>query len=68
LTSPEKVSFPSSFLAWGFVETGREHILATILEMGRRIEARNGAAQLLEMNPSTLRYRMKKLGIKRHSL
>ena len=49
----------------GVVETEREHILATIQEMGWRIEGRNGAAQFLGMNPSTLRYRMKKLGIMR---
>ena len=48
----------------GVVEE-REHILATIQEMGWRIEGHNGAAQLLGMNPSTLRYRMKKLGILR---
>ena len=27
------------------------------------VEGPNGAAQLLEMNPSTVRFRMKKLGI-----
>jgi transcriptional regulator with GAF, ATPase, and Fis domain len=49
----------------GLVETEREHILARVQEMGWRIEGRNGAAQLLGVNPSTLRSRMKKLGILR---
>jgi transcriptional regulator with GAF, ATPase, and Fis domain len=48
-----------------FAETEREHILATVKEMGWRIEGRNGAARLLGINPSTLRSRMKKLGIRR---
>jgi len=51
----------------GFVETDREHILATVRETGWRIEGHNGAAQLLGINPSTLRSRMIRLGIKRPS-
>jgi formate hydrogenlyase transcriptional activator len=51
----------------GLVEMEREHILAMLREIGWRIEGRNGAAQLLRINPSTLRSRMKKLGIKRPS-
>jgi transcriptional regulator with GAF, ATPase, and Fis domain len=49
----------------GLVETERECILATVRKMGWRIEGRGGAAQLLGINPSTLRSRMKKLGINR---
>ena len=51
----------------GLVEMEREYILAMLREIGWRIEGRNGAAQLLRINPSTLRSRMKKLGIKRPS-
>jgi transcriptional regulator with GAF, ATPase, and Fis domain len=41
----------------------KEHIL-NILEQTRWIiEGPNGAAQLLNLKPSTLRYRMQKLGI-----
>jgi DNA-binding NtrC family response regulator len=47
------------------VEMEREHILVTLQEIGWKIEGRNGAAQLLGINPSTLRSRMKKLGINR---
>jgi len=31
---------------------------------GGEVEGKGGAAELLEMNPSTLRFRMKKLGIR----
>ena len=43
----------------------RAHILKTLLQTGWRVEGGNGAAQLLGINPSTLRARMKKLGINR---
>ncbi len=46
-------------------EVEQEHILRTLLETGWKIEGPTGAAQHLGMNPSTLRTRMKKLGIKR---
>ena len=49
----------------GLVEMEREHILAMLHEIGWKIEGHNGAAKLLGINPSTLRSRMKKLGIKR---
>ena len=51
----------------GLVEMEREHILAVLQEIGWKIEGHKGAAQLLGINPSTLRSRMKKLGIKRPS-
>ncbi|MCI0733507.1 MAG: sigma 54-interacting transcriptional regulator [Methylococcaceae bacterium] len=45
-------------------EVERQHIL-TILEKTRWIiEGPNGAARILDLNPSTLRYRIKKLGIR----
>ena len=43
----------------------REYFLKTLQETGWRIAGHQGAAQLLELKPSTLRARMKKLGIKR---
>jgi transcriptional regulator with GAF, ATPase, and Fis domain len=43
----------------------RDHILKTLEETGWRIEGLEGAARLLAMNPSTLRARIRKLGIKR---
>ncbi len=43
----------------------RAHILKTLQETGWRIEGPQGAAQALGLNPSTLRSRLKKLGLKR---
>jgi len=49
----------------GLSEVVRDHILRTLQETGWRIEGSKGAAQVLGLNPSTLRARMKKLAIKR---
>ncbi|MCU0589093.1 MAG: sigma 54-interacting transcriptional regulator [Syntrophobacteraceae bacterium] len=43
----------------------REHILTVLARTRWRIEGREGAAALLGLNPSTLRGRMRKLGIYR---
>ncbi len=47
------------------VDLEKEHILKALQETGWRIEGPLGTAQLLGINPSTLRTRMKKLGIRR---
>jgi PAS domain S-box-containing protein len=44
----------------------RDHILQALQKTGWRIEGKNGAAVLLELNPSTLRARIRKYGIRRH--
>jgi transcriptional regulator with GAF, ATPase, and Fis domain len=46
-------------------EIEREHIIRILDAHGWRIEGKDGAAQILGLNPGTLRSRMKKLGIKR---
>ena len=43
----------------------RDHILKILKKTDWRIEGNKGAASLLELNPSTLRSRMQKLGIAR---
>ncbi|NTW34693.1 MAG: hypothetical protein HGB17_00915, partial [Syntrophobacteraceae bacterium] len=43
----------------------RDHILDVLKQTRWRIEGRDGAAALLGLNPSTLRGRMRKLGIHR---
>ncbi len=43
----------------------REHILKVLGESGWKIDGAGGAASLLGLHPSTLRFRLKKLGIKR---
>ncbi len=45
----------------------REHILTVLRETDWRIEGPNGAASVLRIHPSTLRFRIKKLGIHRPS-
>lgn len=47
------------------IEVERDHIVKVLEKTGWKIEGVRGSAQLLGMNPSTLRARMKKLGIKR---
>ena len=43
----------------------RNHILEVLIRTNWRIEGTDGAAALLNLNPSTLRSRMKKLGVQR---
>jgi formate hydrogenlyase transcriptional activator len=43
----------------------QDHILQVLQQTGWRIEGKNGAAVLLGLNPSTLRARMRKYGIRR---
>lgn len=43
----------------------RRHILNTLKNTGWRVSGRSGAAKILDVNPKTLEYRMKKLGIHR---
>jgi transcriptional regulator with GAF, ATPase, and Fis domain len=44
-------------------EVEREHLEAMLGFSGGIIEGRNGAAALLGLSPSTLRFRMRRLGI-----
>jgi len=46
-------------------EVERRHIESVLLQTNWMIEGARGAAKILSMNPSTLRSRMQKLGIKR---
>jgi transcriptional regulator with GAF, ATPase, and Fis domain len=46
----------------------RRHILSTLDKTGWRVRGKNGAAALLELPPSTLESKMKKLAIKRKLL
>ena len=46
-------------------EIERSHIVAVLKQTRWRVDGPNGAAQALNLNPSTLRSRMKKLGIRR---
>ena len=46
-------------------ELERRHILQILQQTGWRVEGPKGAAAVLDLNPSTLRSRMHKLGIRR---
>jgi transcriptional regulator with GAF, ATPase, and Fis domain len=48
-----------------FEVIAREHILCALQKTGWKVEGKNGAAAILGFKPSTLRFRIKKLGIKR---
>jgi len=43
----------------------RQHIRKVLNKVGGKIDGLGGAAEILQLNPSTLRFRMKKLGIER---
>jgi transcriptional regulator with GAF, ATPase, and Fis domain len=43
----------------------RDHILKVLQETRWKINGKGGAASILKLHPSTLRSRIKKLGIKR---
>jgi PAS domain S-box-containing protein len=45
----------------------RNHILKTLEATGWRVKGKQGAAEILGLKPSTLHFRMKKLGIRRPS-
>ncbi len=47
------------------VEMERRHILSVLQQTGWKERGPNGAAEMLKINPSTLRFRMKKLNIQR---
>jgi len=48
-------------------EVERNHIIQILMETNWRIDGQRGAALILGLNPSTLRFRMRKLGIERSS-
>jgi formate hydrogenlyase transcriptional activator len=47
------------------VEVERQHIIAVLRRTTGTIEGPRGAAKLLDMKPSTMRYRIRKLGIRK---
>ncbi len=46
-------------------ENEKSHVIKTLEETGWKINGPDGAAEILKINPQTLRNRLKKLGIKR---
>jgi transcriptional regulator with GAF, ATPase, and Fis domain len=60
-------AMPESKPQGSLEEVERRHIRDVLDACAWRIEGKGGAAELLQMHPSTLRSRMKKLGIRRSS-
>ena len=54
---------PDSHSVTSLEEIEREHIIKILNEWSWKINGANGAAERLDMNPNTLRSRMKKLNI-----
>ena len=61
----EEIAEEPPFAAKTLDEVEREYIVRTLENTGWRIEGPHGAANVLGLNPSTLRTRMIKLGIQR---
>ncbi len=64
-TQADKVESPPATPGRTLDEVEAEHIRRALRAAGWRIEGKRGAALLLGLNPSTLRARMRKLGILR---
>jgi formate hydrogenlyase transcriptional activator len=60
-------AWPAPSSSTSLEEVVRHHILEVLQETGGLIEGPNGAARILELKPSTLRGRMRKLGISHSS-
>lgn len=65
---PLGIDLPQSMNGTGghtLADNERRHILWALDQTGWKVRGKGGAAELLEINPSTLSFRMKKLGITR---
>ncbi len=65
--SPKKVPDEGKMADLTLEEVERNHILSILTRTNWRVSGSKGAALILGVNPSTLCYRIKKLGIKRSS-
>jgi formate hydrogenlyase transcriptional activator len=60
-----EVNIPRASADRSLAQTEKERILEVLKQTNWRIEGPNGAAAILKLNPSTLRGRIKKLGVER---
>jgi PAS domain S-box-containing protein len=67
-TTAPKTSETSGADLKALVDLERDHILHVLQKTNWRVEGKNGAAAILDINPSTLRARMRKLGINRNAI
>ncbi len=61
----DEIDVPKSFRPKTIKDNERALIINTLKHCGGRVRGKNGAAALLDINPSTLESRMRKLGIKK---
>jgi len=66
-SAPFSAPLPAPSACVSLEDVERQHILAVLTQTNWRIEGDGGAAKLLNLQPSTLRSRMQKLGISRRS-
>jgi transcriptional regulator with GAF, ATPase, and Fis domain len=59
--------FPDATIEASLQENERRHIMWALQKTGWKVRGLGGAAELLKIHPSTLAFRMKKLGIQRPS-
>jgi formate hydrogenlyase transcriptional activator len=68
IRAPSPPSAPVSGRLPSLEEAERQHIVTALTQANWQIEGDRGAARLLDLQPSTLRSRMQKLGIVRHPI
>ena len=66
-TMPLTASAESGSDLKALADLEHDHILHVLQKTNWRVEGKNGAAAILDINPSTLRARMRKLGINRNA-
>ena len=65
LSEPSSTTVSGNLTVKDFLSNERDHLLAVLALASWKIEGHDGAASILDIHPSTLRYKLKKLGIKR---
>ena len=65
--TPIKTSDTSGADLKALADLERDHIVHVLQKTNWRVEGKSGAAYILDMNPSTLRARMRKFGINRNT-
>lgn len=68
LVSSQKLQADEGIGSTRIEDVEREHIIKVLSQTNWQVHGKNGAAKILDINPSTLRTRMAKLGIKKKAI
>ncbi|NIS09072.1 MAG: Fis family transcriptional regulator, partial [Candidatus Dadabacteria bacterium] len=68
LVSSQKLQADEGTGSTRIEDVEREHIIKVLSQTNWQVHGENGAAKILDINPSTLRTRMAKLGIKKKAI